>query len=134
MLPKQYQNIKRVLRVKKSYAGLGLFTEAPIERGGFVIEYVGDVISQTEGNRRGGKYLFATSDRRVVDGKGRHNTARYINHSCKPNCEVEVKRGRIFVFAKRALKAGEELTYDYGTEYFDEHIKPFSCRCAPCKK
>ena len=132
MLPKKYQNVKRSLIVKKSKAGLGLFTKLPIERGGFVIEYVGSILSQAESNKRGGKYLFTTNRNRVIDGSARSNHARYINHSCRPNCEVEVRRGRILVFAKRAIKAGEELSYDYGKEYVDEYIKPFGCRCAPC--
>jgi len=131
-LPKKYQNVERSLIAKKSKAGLGLFTKLSIERGGFVIEYVGSVLSQAQSNKRGGKYLFTTNRNRVIDGSARSNTARYINHSCRPNCEVEVRRGRILVFAKRAIRVGEELLYDYGKEYVDEYIKPFGCRCAPC--
>lgn len=132
MAQKQRGQEERDLVVRKSKAGLGLFTNAPIERGGFVIEYVGTMLTQEEANKKGGKYLFEISSRRTVDGSARSNRARYINHSCKPNCEVEIKKGRILIFAKRAIKAGEELSYDYGKEYVDEHIKPFGCRCAPC--
>lgn len=132
MLPKKYKNIARTLVAKRSKAGLGLFTKLPIERRGFIIEYVGTVLSEGDANKKGGKYLFMTSSRRVVDGSARGNIARYINHSCRPNCEVEVKRGRILVFAKRAIRAGEELSYDYGKEYVGEYIKPFGCRCAKC--
>lgn len=126
------QDPKRDLSVRRSKAGLGLFTNAPIERGGFVIEYVGTMLTHEEANRKGGKYLFEISSRRTVDGTARSNRARYINHSCKPNCEVEIKKGRILIFAKRAIKAGEELCYDYGKEYVDEYIKPYGCRCVPC--
>lgn len=133
MLPKKYQRIARQFAVKKSKAGLGLFTEAPIEKGGFVIEYVGEAITNTEADKRGGKYLFETSKNRTIDGSARSNTARYINHSCSPNCEVEIRRGHILVFAKRDIEAGEELNYDYGKEYFNEYIRPIGCRCSKCR-
>lgn len=129
-LPKKYQNIKRSLVVKRSSAGLGLFTSEPIERDGFVIEYVGEILTGPESDERGGRYLFETSANRFIDGSARSNTARYINHSCRPNCEVEIRRGRVFVYAKRAIKAGEELNYDYGKEYCNEYVKP--CRCEKC--
>lgn len=121
------------MRVKRSRAGLGLFTERDIKKGEFVVEYTGEVITRAEANRRGGKYLFETSANRVIDGKGRGNIARYINHSCRPNCEVDIRRGRILIFAKRNIKAGEELSYDYGKEYFEDHIAPVGCRCKRCR-
>lgn len=119
--------------MKKSSAGLGLFTLESIKRKEFIIEYVGDTLTCRQADERGGKYLFETSENRFIDGSARTNTARYINHSCAPNCEIEIFRGRIYVFSKRAIKAGEELSYDYGEEYFDEHIKPHGCRCRSCK-
>ncbi|MEX0932459.1 MAG: SET domain-containing protein-lysine N-methyltransferase [Parcubacteria group bacterium] len=131
-LPKKYQNIKRELKVKKSLAGLGLFTKSPIEKGGFVIEYVGPILNEKESNEKGGKYLFETSANRFIEGSARTNTARYINHSCRPNCEIDVRRGRVLVFAKRNIKADEELGYDYEKEYFDEYIKPYGCKCEKC--
>lgn len=124
------------LRVKKSSAGLGLFADEDIKKDAFVIEYIGEKITLEESNVRGGKYLFTLNKKFVIDGKARSNTARYINHSCKPNCEVEIyeRKWQINVYAKRNIKAGEELTYDYGKEYWDEHIKPFGCRCEKCSK
>lgn len=133
MLPKKYQNIARELEVKRSRTGLGLFTSAPIERKGFVVEYIGEVLSRRAADERGGKYLFETNPERFLDGRSRSNLARYINHSCRPNCEVDVRRGRVLVFAKRGIKAGEELSYDYGKEYFDEYIKPYGCKCDKCQ-
>lgn len=133
-LPKKYRNTKRDLVVKKSRSGLGLFTNAPIEKGGFIIEYFGPILTSKEADKRGGKYLFETNKNRFIDGSSRLNTARYINHSCRPNCEIDIKLGRIYVFALRKIKAGEELSYDYDTEYFDEHIKPFGCTCEKCKE
>lgn len=134
MLPKKYRHTSRSLRVKRATAGLGLFTEKPIEKGGFIIEYTGEILTRLEADARGGKYLFETSAQRFIDGRSRSNTARYINHSCTPNCEIDIRRGRILVFSKRKIVAGEELTYDYEEEYFNEYIKPHGCRCRTCKK
>lgn len=124
------------LKVKKSDAGLGLFAMEPIKKGEFVIEYTGERISTDEADRRGGKYLFTVSDDLVLDGKGREHTARYINHSCKPNCYAEIDEDEevVNIYTKRNINAGEELTYDYGKEYFNDHIKPYGCRCAKCAK
>lgn len=132
-LPKKYRSIQRALRVKRSKTGLGLFTQAPIERKGFIIEYTGNIVDKKTADAMNGKYLFETNARRFIDGGPRSNTARYINHSCTPNCEVDILRGRIYIFAKRKIEAGEELSYDYQREYFDEHIKPHGCRCAAKK-
>ena len=132
MLPKKYRNIKRSLKVSKTHSGLGMTTLEPIEKGGFIIEYVGPVLNKVEADNRGGKYLFETSKNRFVDGSDRSNTARYLNHSCTPNCEVEIHNGRIFIFALRDIKTGEELEYDYGKEYFDEFIR-HECRCGAKK-
>lgn len=128
-LPKKYQDVVRELRVGRSSAGLGLFTEAPIERGGFIIEYYGPILSGKDADAHGGKYLFEISKDKIIEGSARENTARYINHSCRPNSEIKIWKGRVFVFAKRPIRAGEELAYDYGKEYFDEYIKPFGCKC-----
>jgi len=120
----------KLYQVKQSSAGLGLFATKPFKKGDFIIEYTGEIISREEADRRGGKYLFETSSRRVIDGKGRENVARYINHSCKPNCEPDVKGGRVKIYAIKKIAPGEEFTYDYGEEYFDDIIKPHGCRCA----
>jgi len=127
-----YSKMKRNLNVKKSKTGLGLFTQEPIKRGSFVVEYRGPILTHEEADKKGGRYLFDLSNRRTIDGTNRKNIARYINHSCRPNCEVDVRRGRVFVFARRLVKAGEELHYDYGKEYWDEYIKPLGCRCEKC--
>jgi uncharacterized protein len=132
-LPKKYRNIERKLRVKKSKTGLGLYTEADIEKKGFITEYVGTILTLKEANKKAGKYLFETNANRFIDGTMRKNIARYINHSCKPNSEIDIFRGRVYVFAKRKILAGEELMYDYGKEYFNEFIKPFGCKCEKCK-
>ena len=122
-----------ILHVKRSSAGLGLFAGEDIPKNACIIEYVGRVIKGEEEYTSRSKYLFEVHSRMTIDGRDRSNTARYINHSCKPNSEPETKKQRVFIFAKRLIKAGEEITYDYGKEYWKEHIQPHGCRCAPCK-
>jgi len=117
------------MTVKRSSAGLGLFATRPYKKGERVIEYVGRLISKEEEYTSKSKYLFEVSKTKTIDGKPSINTAGYINHSCKPNCEVKISKGRVFIDTIRVIKEGEEFTYDYGKEYFDEHIKPFGCRC-----
>lgn len=120
--------------VKRSSAGLGLFANQLFQKGDLVIEYIGETISADEANVRGGKYLFELNDNWTIDGKCRKNIARYINHSCKPNCypELDDKEERVFIYAKKKIAAGEELTYNYGKEYFNIMIKPMGCRCESC--
>lgn len=117
------------LRVGRSSAGLGLFAEELIPKGACIIEYVGRTISKEEETTSRSKYLFEINKNKTIDGKPKWNKAGYINHSCKPNAEVEIRDARVFIMALRNIQPGEELFYDYGKEYFDEHIKPFGCRC-----
>jgi hypothetical protein len=128
------QKPKKGLVVRRSApgAGLGLVTTEPIRKKEFVIAYTGELISDKEADLRGGKYLFDINSRWTIDGKGRDNLARYINHSCKPNCESKVIGKGVKIYARKNIKAGEELNYDYGEEYFDEFIKPHGCRCTGC--
>jgi len=122
-------------RVQRGMHGLGLFAITPITRGAIVIEYTGEKITAEEADSRGGQYLFALNDNWRIDGKGRQHLARYINHSCRPNCyaEIDETEEHIYIYAKRAIKAGEELTYNYGTEFWTEYIKPKGCRCQKCQ-
>ena len=123
------------LKVKRSQSGLGLFTQVDLKKGARIIEYTGDRITPAEADCRGGKYLFTLNKKTIIDGKNRSNLARYINHSCRPNCYTEINstETRVFVFARRAIKAGEELSYNYGKEYFNDLIKPNGCRCLKCQ-
>ena len=120
------------LKVKRSKAGLGLYALENIPKGACIIEYVGPVYAGEEADELDNLYLFEISKNKYVDGSPRYNTARYINHSCRPNCEIEIHKERIFVMAKRNIKAGEELAYDYDKEYFEAYIKPKGCRCVKC--
>lgn len=121
--------------VKRSGAGLGLFAVESIKKGEFVIEYTGRMLNveefETASNK---KYFFEVDKHWTVDGAGRENLARYINHSCRPNCEVRIYAKRIRIWAIKNIKSDDEITYDYGKEYFDEFIKPHGCRCAKCWK
>lgn len=117
------------VRVGRSSAGLGLFATRAFKKGERIIEYFGKEISKEEEYTSRSKYLFEVNSRKTIDGTMRENFARYINHSCKPNCQPEIVRGRVWIDAIKNIKSGEELHYDYGEEYFDEHIKPYGCRC-----
>lgn len=121
--------------VKRSVAGLGLYANVTFLRGDFIIEYTGEHITHEEADRREGRYLFTLSKDIVIDGKTRENTARYINHSCTPNAEAESdeEEKKIRISAKKKILIGEEITIDYGKEYYDEYIKPNGCRCRTCK-
>ncbi|MCC6354693.1 MAG: SET domain-containing protein-lysine N-methyltransferase [Verrucomicrobiae bacterium] len=120
--------------------GTGVFASREIARGTKVLEYVGEKIGKAEAERRsiaqierasasGGAavFVFELNSRYDIDGDVPWNTARFINHSCSPNCEVEIARGRIWIVARRRIRAGEELSYDYGYDFeaFEEH----PCRC-----
>lgn len=122
-----------VLHVKRSTAGLGLFAGGPIPKGACIIEYKGRTISKEEEYTSNSLYLFEVNARMTIDGKPRVNKAGYINHSCRPNAEPEIRNRRVFIMARRAIKEGEELTYDYGKDYWNDHIKPHGCRCVKCK-
>jgi SET domain-containing protein len=124
---------KQKYAVKRTSTGLGLFALEPIPAGKRIIEYTGPLVSNEEVARRNwGKYFFAVNTKWSIDGTPRSNTARYINHSCRPNAEAIVTGRRVWVWSKRRIRAGEEITYDYGKEYFDDHIKPVGCKCEKC--
>jgi len=117
--------------VRRAAYGLGLFATGFVKKGEVVAEYWGEIVTEEEMIRSSGKYFFALENHLAIDGKSRANMARYINHSCSPNCEPEEdeRQHRVFIVAKRDIEAGEEFGYDYGKEYWDEYIKPIGCRC-----
>ncbi len=117
------------LRVGRSTAGLGLFALETIPKGACIIEYVGRRVTAEEEENSKSKYLFEIKKGYTIDGKPKWNRAGYINHACKPNAESNIYKDRVFISAIRTIKPGDEITYDYGEEYFNEHIKPFGCRC-----
>lgn len=122
------------LNVRRSAPGLGLglFAGERIPKNSCIIEYVGRRVSKKEELTSRSKYLFSITKDKTIDGKPRVNKAGYINHSCRSNAEPIIHKGRIFIFSTRSIKPGEEVTYDYGKEYTDEHCTP--CQCNWCRK
>ena len=118
--------------VKRSSAGLGLFATRAFKKGERIIEFFGRVFSKADEYKRRSQYLFEINSRKTIDGSSRENFARYINYSHKPNCEPNIVKGRVWIDAIKNIKTGEELSYDYGDEFFEEHIKPYGCRCRKC--
>jgi uncharacterized protein len=124
------------VRVGRAATGLGLFASKPIAARAYIVTYRGKRIPTIEAHRReqryGAKYMFEVDRRWSIDGSSRHNLARYINHACQPNSEAVLRAGRIVFVALRDIAPGEEITLDYGEEYFELFIKPLGCRCAAC--
>jgi uncharacterized protein len=122
------------VRVKRSKpgCGLGLFAVCDLAEGAAVVEYVGMRIPAAVADRLKTRYIVEVDDEWSLDGSTRVNMARYINHACEPNCVGELEDGRIVIVTLRAVRAGEELTLDYGEEYFDEFIRPIGCKCDTC--
>jgi uncharacterized protein len=124
------------VKVKRSSAGLGLFADEDIPKGQTIIEYTGDRITSDEADKSGGLYLFDVKKGLVIDGKNRKNTARYANHACKPSAEAQHDEDDdgIYIIALKKIKLGNEITYNYGKQYFQDMLKEKKCRCAYCMK
>lgn len=131
-MAKKFTPGKYDLRRRRSRAGFGLFTYSPIKRGACVVQYQGRRLTKTQDEKSQSMYLFYISKNKTIDGWIPGNKARYINHSCRPNCEIDIHKGRVYVLAKRNIESGEELNYDYDTEYFNAYIKPKGCKCQKC--
>jgi SET domain-containing protein len=110
--------------------GQGLFATQRLRRGARVIEYIGEKISKAESNRRcelQNWYIFSLDDESDLDGNFDWNPARFVNHSCAPNCEAEWENGRIWIKALRDIEAGEEISFNYGYDW--ESYKEHPCHC-----
>jgi SET domain-containing protein len=119
--------------VKRSRAGLGLFAAVPFKKRETIIEYIGHRISSKAGDAmKNASYIFTVNRRIDINGSPRWNTARYANHSCRPNCESVIRQGRVYIVAMKGIQPGEELTYDYGRDFFKDFIQPYGCRCVKC--
>lgn len=123
---------KKDFKVFRSKNGLGLRANRAFKKGEFLIEYTGIKKKNADVEEDTTRYLFDLENGFTIDGSVRTNLARYINHACKPNAEADVVRGHVYISAVKPIAAGDEITYDYGKEYFDEFIKPYGCRCASC--
>lgn len=125
-------------RIGRSKTGLGLFATKPIKKGDKIIRYFGPLLDskKEEDDAIENKYLFQLDKRWTIDGSIRENVARYINHACKPNAESDVKprKKKIFIRAIRNIEPGEEINYDYGTDYFKAYLKPIGCKCEACER
>ena len=125
-------------RIGRSRTGLGLFATKPIKKGTRIIRYFGPLLdcNKEEDDAVENKYLFQLTNRWTIDGAVRENIARYINHACRPNAESDVKprKRKVFIVAIKNIEVGEEINYDYGTDYFKEYIKPIGCLCVRCVK
>ena len=136
----------RKLVVRRSGVhGKGVFAAQPLRAGERLLEYKGQRISWKEAVRRhphnpdepNHTFYFALEDGRVIDGNVDGNSARWINHSCAPNCEAEEIDGRVFIQALRDISADEELFYDYGLVIDERRTKKlqkeYACRCGARK-
>ena len=128
--------MKMQVRVGPSrIAGQGLFAAQDIKKGARIMQYIGEKISSRERARRlaaGNAYIFHLTYRYAIDGQALDNTARYINHSCDPNCEVEKTSDTIWIVALWNIKAGEELTYNYGYDASNYQENPCNCGAQSC--
>ena len=125
----------KLYKIKKSNIDKrGLYASRDIKEGKRIIQYIGNLISKKESavnpkfDNSKDIYLFDINNKYDLDGNFSWNTARLINHSCEPNCEVEGKGKTIWVTSIKNIKKGEELTYDYGFSY-DSDYKQFPCKC-----
>jgi hypothetical protein len=138
---------RRIATRRSPIHGNGVFAVRDIPAGVALIQYRGRVISQAQADRRydgttgsGHTFLFILNDHFVIDANHEGNAARWINHSCAPNCEavihehpIDRRRDRVMIETKRRIRAGEEITYDYGIvldEPYTAKLKRiWGCRC-----
>ena len=129
---------KKRFVVKRAARGMGygMYARVAVKKGNFILEYTGKLIPTPVANTMSTRYLFEINTKWTIDGATRTNVARYINHSCDPNCEVFIEKGRIIIYAWKDIEKGDELTFDYGEEYMDEFFKKHGCQCgtAICRK
>ena len=131
-------------KVKKSKVhGYGVFASKEIEKNKKIIEYIGEKITKKEGDKRsaerikkylnkkneGSVYIFELNKKYDIDGNTKYNKAKFINHSCNPNCEVDIVKNRIWISSIKKIKKGDELSYDYGYEFDKDDYMDHICRC-----
>src|SRR5476649_2070992 len=128
----------RKYRIARSRTGLGMFAVKPFRKREYVVTYRGRRIRNAEADRleaRGSRYMFEINTRWTIDGSKCWNVARYVNHSCRPNAEAVERRGPIIVYcARRKNKPDEEITVDYGKDYFAAFIGRSRCQCPKCRE
>ena len=128
-------NLRSVIEKRRSKIhGWGVYATETIPKNTRIIDYAGEKISNQESLRRERRYIrkrrvwcFKLTNRTVIDAAVGGNVARFINHSCRPNCYVHIIGGVIWIRAARKIRSGEELTYNYHTD--GEGL--IECRCRP---
>ncbi len=141
MAARPTSSTRRYVVRRSSIHGRGIFALANISKGARLMEYTGERISHDEADRRYGEehensphtMLFAVNEEVVIDATQRGGTARWINHSCTPNCEAIEEEGRIFIETIRSVRPGQELTYDYNLILEERHTpavkRAHACYC-----
>jgi uncharacterized protein len=127
---------KPPFRIGRARTGLGLFATTPIKKRALIVEYKGRKLTTKQADEveeRGGRYLYEINSRWTIDGATRRNLGRYANHSCRPNAESHRIGHRVFLRAIKAIKPGDEITYDYGDDYFRNVITRRGCKCVKCR-
>jgi SET domain-containing protein len=130
---------RRIQTRRSGVHGKGVFAVQDIAKGDTIIEYVGEVITWDEAQRRhphdpkdpNHTFYFHVDEEHVIDAKYGGNSSRWINHACDPNCEADEVEGRVFIKALRKIKAGEELNYDYGLIIDEPYTKKLKAEY-PC--
>ncbi len=115
--------------------GRGIFARVDIPAETRILEYVGERISKKESLRRRKEnnfFVFTVTNKFDIDGAVDWNPARFVNHSCAPNCEARMEEERIWIYAVRDLRAGEELTFNYGYDLQDYEEHPCRCGAPEC--
>jgi len=125
----------RVWVGKSRIAGQGLIAGQDITKGTRILPYIGEKITKAESTRRLAQvnaYIFTFNEQYDIDGKPLKNKARYINHSCEPNCAIDLTTRAIWIIALRDIQAGEELTYNYSYDIKDYSEHPCTCGAKYC--
>ena len=127
---------RKPFRVGRSKTGLGLFATREIPKGVDIVRYSGPLIDSKDADELDNRYLFEINGRWTIDGSPRKNVARYANHSCRPNAESDVssRKRRVMIKSIKKILPGEEITYDYGKDYFTTFLKPIGCKCVKCEE
>ena len=129
---------KRRFRIGRSKTGFGLFATKPFRKREYIVAYRGRRITNAVADAleaRGSRYMFEINSRWTIDGSKRWNVARYVNHSCRPNAEPIERAGRKIVYiARKRIKPDEEITVDYGKDYFEAFIGKSRCACPKCRE
>ena len=133
--PSRKTNGAHPFRIGRSRTGLGAFATEPIKKRQFIVEYTGPLMTNKQCDETPENlYWFEVNARWTINGVTRKNIARYINHSCRPNADPMIRDRRVNIRAIKNIKPGDEITYDYGKDYFDAYIKPHGCRCDKCRE